>query len=67
MRDGFPVATNFIVVGDFGTGDANQRKVALALENYMSTMDPPPAFVLSTGDQIYDHGSVDVSCDAVGW
>ncbi|CAI5701891.1 unnamed protein product [Peronospora effusa] len=56
ILDGFPVETNFIVFGDFGTGDENQRKVAMALENYVSTMDPPPAFVLSTGDQIYDHG-----------
>ncbi|KAF4323343.1 hypothetical protein JM18_000480 [Phytophthora kernoviae] len=56
MMEGFPETTNFIAFGDFGTGDENQRKVALALENYTATMEPPPAFVLSTGDQIYDHG-----------
>ncbi|CAH0516464.1 unnamed protein product [Peronospora belbahrii] len=54
--DPFPQETNFIAFGDFGTGDESQRKVAMALENFTSTMDPPPAFVLSTGDQIYDHG-----------
>ncbi|POM61744.1 Tartrate-resistant acid phosphatase type 5 [Phytophthora palmivora] len=56
ILDGFPESTNFIAFGDFGTGDENQRKVALALENFTATMDPAPAFVLSTGDQIYDHG-----------
>lgn len=52
----YPQETNFIALGDFGTGDENQRKVALALEKFLATMHPPPAFVLSTGDQIYDHG-----------
>jgi hypothetical protein len=55
---GFPEMTNFIAFGDFGTGDESQRKVADALENFTATMDPPPSFVLSTGDQIYDHGRV---------
>ncbi|GMF20387.1 unnamed protein product [Phytophthora fragariaefolia] len=63
ILNGFPEATNFIAFGDFGTGDENQRKVALALENYTTTMDPPPAFVLSTGDQIYDHGLVRLGGD----
>uniref|UniRef100_A0AAV1VGZ1 Calcineurin-like phosphoesterase domain-containing protein n=1 Tax=Peronospora matthiolae TaxID=2874970 RepID=A0AAV1VGZ1_9STRA len=52
----FPEETNFIAIGDFGTGNESQRKVALALENFTSRMDPPLAFVLSTGDQIYDQG-----------
>ncbi|KAE9046431.1 hypothetical protein PR002_g1659 [Phytophthora rubi] len=56
ILDGFPEETNFIAFGDFGTGDESQRRVAMALENFTATMDPPPAFVLSTGDQIYDHG-----------
>ncbi|KAI9921179.1 hypothetical protein PsorP6_000414 [Peronosclerospora sorghi] len=56
LDDGFPAETNFIVLGDFGTGDENQTKVAKALEKYTSTMKPPPAFVLSLGDQIYDRG-----------
>ncbi|KAF1772813.1 Metallo-dependent phosphatase-like [Phytophthora cactorum] len=56
ILDGFPKDTNFIAFGDFGTGDENQRRVALALANFTATMDPPPAFVLSTGDQIYEHG-----------
>ncbi|CEG43973.1 acid phosphatase [Plasmopara halstedii] len=52
----FPEKTTFIAFGDYGTGDTYQRSVALALENFTATMDPPPAFVLSTGDQIYDNG-----------
>lgn len=58
QRNLYPQETNFIALGDFGTGDENQRKVALALENFTATMHPPPAFVLSTGDQIYDRGYV---------
>lgn len=53
---GFPRETNFIALGDYGTGDQVQRKVALALENFTATMNPPPAFILSTGDQIYNNG-----------
>ncbi|KAL4138626.1 hypothetical protein PRIC2_002131 [Phytophthora ramorum] len=56
ILDGFPEETNFIAFGDFGTGDENQHQVASALENFTATMDPAPAFVLATGDQIYDHG-----------
>ncbi|KAF4140740.1 Calcineurin-like phosphoesterase [Phytophthora infestans] len=56
ILDGFPEETNFIVFGDFGTGDENQRRVAIALQNFTATMVPSPAFLLSTGDQIYEHG-----------
>lgn len=55
-EDAFPEATNFLVIGDYGTGDDSQRQVALTLESFASALDPPPAFVLSTGDQVYDHG-----------
>lgn len=55
-EDAFPAATNFLVMGDYGTGDDPQEQVARALERLAAALDPPPAFVLSTGDQIYEHG-----------
>jgi hypothetical protein len=55
-EDAFPGSTNFLVIGDYGTGDDSQRQVAKTLEGFASALDPPPAFVLSTGDQVYDHG-----------
>jgi hypothetical protein len=58
MENGFPGETRFIVVGDYGTGDQSQVKVAEALKLHVAVLDPPPAFVISTGDQIYEHGWV---------
>lgn len=52
----FPDETNFIVIGDYGTGSADQVQTADALKNFASSLDPRPAFVISTGDQIYEHG-----------
>lgn len=52
----FPDSTNFLVIGDYGTGDTNQRQVAKGFASFAAALDPPPAFVVSTGDQIYEHG-----------
>ncbi|KDO28014.1 hypothetical protein SPRG_20177 [Saprolegnia parasitica CBS 223.65] len=46
----------FIVVGDFGTGSATQALVAASMSDFVNHTQPHAAFVLSTGDQIYDHG-----------
>lgn len=56
MGSPFPDETNFIVIGDYGTGSADQVQTADALKNFASTLNPRPAFVISTGDQIYEHG-----------
>lgn len=56
MDSPFPDETNFIVIGDYGTGSADQVQTADALKNFASTLNPRPAFVISTGDQIYEHG-----------
>lgn len=61
-EDAFPESTNFLVIGDYGTGDASQRQVAKTFEGFASTLDPPPAFVLSTGDQVYEHGYGCICC-----
>lgn len=52
----FPEETNFLVIGDYGTGNRDQVKVAETMKRFARTLNPKPAFVLSTGDQIYDHG-----------
>ncbi|DAZ98099.1 TPA: hypothetical protein N0F65_005261 [Lagenidium giganteum] len=52
----FPQETNFIVMGDYGTGSPDQVKVADTLKKFVGTLQPKPAFVVSTGDQVYDHG-----------
>lgn len=56
FENAFPEETNFVVLGDYGTGDDNQKQVAHTLKAFAESLDPKPAFVLSTGDQIYDHG-----------
>lgn len=56
FENAFPEETNFLVLGDYGTGDASQTQVAHTLKQFAESLDPKPAFVLSTGDQIYDHG-----------
>jgi hypothetical protein len=55
-ENAFPEETNFIVIGDFGTGSADQVKTSETLKHFAAALDPKPAFVLSTGDQIYEHG-----------
>lgn len=51
----------FIVMGDYGTGLPAQWQVGKQLEAFVSApgLTPRPSFVISTGDQIYDHGLVD--------
>ncbi|OQS00951.1 tartrate-resistant acid phosphatase type 5 [Achlya hypogyna] len=46
----------FIVIGDFGTGSELQAQVAASLGNFVNHTLPQASFVVSTGDQIYDHG-----------
>ena len=46
----------FVVMGDYGTGLDGQKRVANQLGRFLSDIQPRPSFVLSTGDQIYDHG-----------
>src|SRR5215468_864599 len=50
--------THFVVMGDIGTGDCNQYKVARALKHWKDNADPanPIAFVLLAGDNFYDRG-----------
>ena len=45
---------SFLAVGDWGSGDQNQRIVAAALER--TSAKTKPAFVLSLGDQVYPSG-----------
>ncbi|RLN80711.1 hypothetical protein BBJ28_00003533 [Nothophytophthora sp. Chile5] len=56
IEGGFPEETNFLAFGDYGTGDESQRKVAKALEEFASTLDPPLAFVIGNHDC---EGSID--------
>lgn len=67
----FPEETNFLVVGDYGTGSAAQEATADALKRFAAALEPRPAFVLSTGDQIYEHGCVHAvyggGCCCVPW
>jgi hypothetical protein len=53
--------TNLIVIGDYGTGTESQVQVAETLKNFVSNLSPKASFILSTGDQIYDHGYVDIT------
>ncbi|KAF0689566.1 Aste57867_18985 [Aphanomyces stellatus] len=46
----------FVVIGDFGTGSSLQAQVATSLGDFVQNAEPPASFVISTGDQIYDHG-----------
>ncbi|GLD92755.1 hypothetical protein PINS_up001334 [Pythium insidiosum] len=57
-EDAFPLSTRFLVIGDYGTGDESQIKVAQAFKKHAASLDPRPAFVISAGDQVYEHGSV---------
>jgi len=45
----------FFVIGDFGSGDASQRAVAVAMANEFQRLsgDNPVRFVITTGDNIY--------------
>lgn len=61
FENAFPEETNFLVIGDFGTGSPDQVKTSEALKHVAATLDPKPAFVVSTGDQVYAHGCV-VGC-----
>lgn len=61
IESAFPEETNFLVIGDYGTGSADQVMTAEALKRFAASLEPRPAFVLSTGDQIYEHGCV-ITC-----
>ncbi|TMW66246.1 hypothetical protein Poli38472_004011 [Pythium oligandrum] len=56
FENAFPEETNFMVIGDYGTGSEDQVRVAQTLKMFAAAMEPKPSFVLSTGDQIYEHG-----------
>lgn len=45
----------FLVVGDWGTGGAHQKRVAKGMLA-VKAQEKPPQFVLSTGDNIYPSG-----------
>ena len=45
---------NFLVIGDWGKGDNNQRKVAAAMA-YKASLTPID-FIISVGDNFYPHG-----------
>lgn len=66
MENAFPDETNFLVIGDYGTGSADQVQTAETLKRFASTLEPRPAFVLSTGDQIYEHGCVSLPAIGLG-
>ncbi|KAJ0392889.1 hypothetical protein ATCC90586_001235 [Pythium insidiosum] len=55
-EDAFPLSTRFLVIGDYGTGDDSQIKVAQTFKKHAGSLDPRPAFVISAGDQVYEHG-----------
>ena len=46
----------FYVIGDFGHGGKDQLNVASLMETVATTVPQKPEFVISTGDQIYEHG-----------
>jgi len=58
-------ALGFIVIGDYGTGLPSQFKVADALSGFVDDINPKISFVISTGDQIYDHGYVIVEINII--
>ena len=49
---------HFMVFGDWGTGNAQQKAVAEAMARYaqMSKTHNPVQFVISTGDNFYENG-----------
>ena len=51
-----PDEIDFVVFGDYGTGTDSQIQVAHTMRKFVSTLDAKISFVLSTGDQIYEHG-----------
>ncbi|OQR89913.1 tartrate-resistant acid phosphatase type 5 [Thraustotheca clavata] len=53
---GDPAPLGFIVMGDFGIGSSVQTQVASSLADFVDNSTPRASFVVSTGDQIYDHG-----------
>ncbi len=53
------VAVKFLVVGDWGTGAAFQKRVAAAMLIKADTAKP--AFIISTGDNIYNSGVTSVN------
>lgn len=53
-----PAETAFLVVGDWGTGGALQRRVANAMATVATASQA--SFVLSTGDNIYPNGVTSV-------
>ncbi|TYZ61332.1 hypothetical protein PybrP1_010372 [[Pythium] brassicae (nom. inval.)] len=61
IESAFPEETNFLVIGDYGTGSADQVATAEAMKHFAASLEPRPAFVLSTGDQIYEHGITSAS------
>lgn len=44
------------IIGDWGTGGAQQRRVALGMRNRVVTSGRKPAIILSNGDNIYPNG-----------
>ena len=48
----------FIVIGDYGTGLDGQWTVSRQMSQFARLVRPQPSFIISTGDQIYDHGWV---------
>ncbi|CAK4118895.1 unnamed protein product [Aphanomyces euteiches] len=55
----------FIVMGDFGTGSKLQAQVATSLGDFVQATKPSASFVISTGDQIYDHGLLSADDPAI--
>ncbi|RHY32801.1 hypothetical protein DYB32_002221 [Aphanomyces invadans] len=55
----------FVVMGDYGTGTKLQAQVATSLGDFVDATQPRASFVLSTGDQIYDHGLLSADDPAV--
>jgi tartrate-resistant acid phosphatase type 5 len=51
----------FIVIGDFGTGDVNERRIAQAMWNEYAkraATDNPVRFILTVGDNIYAYVNI---------
>ena len=53
-------AMRFMVIGDWGTGDGNQMRVARAMMD-MVRADGSYSMILSTGDQMYPSGAASVA------
>lgn len=47
----------FLVLGDFGRADATQMRLAESMKAFVNSSDDGARFIITTGDNIYSHGT----------